>query len=88
MEHQEIIREDGKGSRSVFRIAVPVWGMSQPKAPTPQAAEPTREDFEQLLKSALSAEELRKTGLGADERRQLAIARRIRDALYGQPDYA
>ncbi len=72
----------------MLRIAVPVWGRA-PRKPEPVVnEEPTREEFETLLKTTLRAEELRKTGLDSDERRQLAISRKIRSALYGQPDFA
>lgn len=87
MEIEHTIREDGGQTRAMLRIAVPVWGRPKSDIEPVNVEEPTREDFEHFLKSTLKAEELRKTCLKPDERRQLAITRRIRDALYGQPDF-
>jgi hypothetical protein len=88
LQNEQSIREDGPKTRAVLRIAVPVWGRVTRTAEVPAPAEPTREEFETLLKTTLRAEELRKTGLDNDARRQLAISRKIRSALYGQPDFA
>lgn len=88
LQNEQTIREDGRKTRAMLRIAVPVWGRvtRTPEPATPE--DQTREEFETLLKTTLRAEELRRTGLDSDERRQLAITRKIRSALYGQPDYA
>ena len=73
-------------SRAVFRIAVPVWRPRRRERPDETlASSPTREEFKQLLDRSMDPASLAELRLTKAERRQLAAARRVRDALYGSP---
>ena len=80
------IAPDGRGSRAVLRIALPAWGYGR-KAPTPnlEPKRTSREEFQRLLDGALGPHDLGPLKFTKAERRQLAISRRVRKALYELP---
>lgn len=78
------IAPSGRGSFAGLRIAVPTWGAMAPTDVQSQhPPRPTREEFKSLLDGALSSDDLLHQPLSRSERRQLAVSRRLRKALYG-----
>ncbi len=71
------------------RIAIPAWRIgARRKVEAEVPAEPTFEDFKTLLDTALRPADLTDLRLTKAERRQLAFARRLREALYEAPRVA
>ncbi len=76
------IREDGASARPVLRIAVPSWRPRSLVATGSERSLPRREDFKRLLDSALDNSERIHCKMTRAERKQLAVSRKIREALY------
>ena len=78
------IAPEARGKRAVLRIAIPAWG----RAARDEAAElepelPNRDDFKRLLDGALGPDDMTLMQMTRNERRQRAVTRRLRNALYG-----
>lgn len=77
---------DAADGRAVLRIAIPSWRRGrQQDVRLIEPAIPRREDYQQLLDSAVKPVDTTILRLTKAERRQLSVSRRVRDALYGSP---
>ena len=75
-----------RDARAVFRIAIPAWGYDRRRqAQEPEPVRTSREEIQRLLDGAMGPGDLQPLRFTKSERRQLAISRRVRRALYGVP---
>ena len=69
-----------------LRIAIPAWRVGKSRAiEADEPAAPGFADFKELLDTALQPSDLTELRLTRAERRQLAMARRLRRVLYDTP---
>lgn len=86
MTIQTPITPGGREQRPVLRIAIPSWrAVRTTQEPLPEPKRPSREEFKRLLDTALDQRGFTQLRLSKAERRQRAIMRQVREALYGSP---